>query len=119
MIDNPDQVERLTARLSDTLPLPASATPRLMATLRGRSGTTMITPPCTVTKVYYAGNEGGIVCHLSFKETTGSEVVVASITHLEFDRRLHIAREILAYQKHRTKRLRREGGFGSPLIGLH
>ena len=32
-----------------------------------------------------------------------------SITHLTFDRRLPLAREIAAYQKHRIKRLRRSG----------
>ena len=30
-----------------------------------------------------------------------------SITHLTFDRRLPLAREIAAYQKHRVKRMRR------------
>lgn len=118
MIDNPDQVERLMHRLSDALPLPAFGTPRLLATLRGRRGTATITPRCTVTQVYYAGDEGGIVCHLSFKETIESEVVVASITHLEFDRRLQVAREIATYQKHRTKRLRRQHAFGSALTQI-
>ena len=32
-----------------------------------------------------------------------------SITHLTFDRRLPLAREIAAYQKHRVKRIRRSG----------
>ena len=41
--------------------------------------------------------------------TTG-QCVVVSITYLTFDRRLPLAREIAAYQKHRVKRLRR----GSP-----
>jgi hypothetical protein len=35
-------------------------------------------------------------------------VFVASITHLAFDPRLSVARDIAAYQKHRLKRLRRE-----------
>ena len=37
----------------------------------------------------------------------------ASITHLTFDRRLPLAREIAAYQKHRVKRIRRSSS-GSP-----
>ena len=32
----------------------------------------------------------------------------ASITHLRFDARLPLAREIAAYQRHRVKRLRRQ-----------
>jgi len=35
-------------------------------------------------------------------------VFLVSITHLAFDRRLPVAREIAAYQKHRIKRIRRE-----------
>ena len=118
MIDNPDQVERLMQRLSDALPLPALGTPRLMATLRDRTGTPATTTPCMVTRIDYAGDAGGIMCHLSFNETTESEVVVVSITHLEFDRRLQMAREITAYQKHRSKRLRKGHAFGSALTTI-
>ena len=42
----------------------------------------------------------------------GREVLLVSITHLTFDRRLPLAREIAAYQKHRVKRLRRSGPAG-------
>jgi hypothetical protein len=35
-----------------------------------------------------------------------AEAVFASITHLRFDPRLSFTREIVAYQKHRVKRLR-------------
>jgi len=118
MIDNPDQVERLFQQLRGSLPLQAAGTPRLLATLRQRSITARIRPACTVTRVDYAGDEGGIMCHLAFDEPTATSVVVASITHLEFDRRLQVAREIAAYQKHRTKRLRRQHAFGSAPIDL-
>ena len=113
MIDNPEQVECLMQRMSNMLPLPAFATPRLIATLRNRGGAATITPPCTVTKIDYAGDEGGIVCHLSFKEAAGSDVFIASITHLHFDRPPQVAHEIAAYQKRRTKRLRRGQAFGT------
>jgi hypothetical protein len=35
-------------------------------------------------------------------------VAFASITHLRFDARLPVARDIAAYQKHRVKRLRHQ-----------
>ena len=38
-----------------------------------------------------------------------TEAVFASITHLRFDPRLPLSHEITAYQKHRAKRLRRQG----------
>jgi hypothetical protein len=113
MIDDPEQVESLMQRMRSMLPLPAFATSRLLATLRDRGGAATITAPCTVTKIDYAGDGGGIVCHLAFKEATGSEVFVASITHLHVERPPQVAREIAAYQKRRTKRLRREHAFGS------
>ena len=53
------------------------------------------------------GDEGGIVCRLDFGQDDGEKVFFVSITHLTFDRRLPLAREIAAYQKHRVKRIRR------------
>jgi hypothetical protein len=112
MIDNPDQVEHLLQRLQNVLPLPAFGSPSLIASLREGSSTTKITPSCTVTRIDYAGDEGGIMCHLVFDEEAGPGQVVVSITHLAFDPRLPGAREIAAYQKHRIKRLRRNQALG-------
>ncbi len=83
-------------------------TPRLLATVQEQDPGTPMAAACRVTKVDYAGDEGGIVCHLA--HDGGDEegkLIVTSITHLEFDPRLPLARDIAAYQKHRTKRLRR------------
>jgi hypothetical protein len=104
MIDRPDQVERLMERLRAALPVPARITPELQTTLRQRRGAT-VPADCSVNWISYAGDEGGIVCQLEpCPEPT--EVLLTSITHLRFDPRLPLAREIGAYQKHRLKRLR-------------
>ena len=105
-IDHPDQVERLMDRLGAALPIPARATPELQMSLREQRGAT-IPVNCRVTWISYAGDEGGIVCQLE-AEADAAEVVFASITHLRFDPRLPLAREIAAYQRHRVKRLRRQ-----------
>ena len=63
-----------------------------MANLRGRSSAAKITLDCKVTKVMYAGDEGGIMCHLTFDEEEKEEVFLVSITHLSFDRKLPVAR---------------------------
>jgi hypothetical protein len=107
MIDNPDQVERLLAELRAALPLPARMTPRLLATVQDQAPGTRQAVACRITRVDYAGDEGGIVCHL-VRDGGGEngKLVVTSITHLAFDPRLPLAREIAAYQKHRIKRLR-------------
>jgi len=107
MIDNPAQVERLLQRLQNALPLPAFASPALVGSLRERSSTTNITTRCEVTAISYAGDEGGIMCHLTFHEDASTEGFVVSITHLAFDPRLPVVREVSAYQKHRIKRIRK------------
>ncbi len=61
---------------------------------------------CEITQVHYAGDEGGIVCGLALAADLGGKTVFTSITHLLFDRRMPLAREIAAYQKHRVKRMR-------------
>jgi hypothetical protein len=114
VIDNQDQTERLLRRLTEVLPLSALPTPALIATLRERSSGAKITLNCKVTKVMYMGDEGGIVCHLTFDQEEKHEVFVVSITHLAFDRRLPVAREIAAYQKHRIKRIRRDNTSDAP-----
>jgi hypothetical protein len=107
MIDNQDQVERLLLRLTEVLPLPALVPPALMASLRGQSSTTKLARDCKITEVSYSGDEGGVLCHVTFDDEQKKEIFLVSITHLAFDRRLPVAREIAAYQKHRIKRIRR------------
>ena len=62
---------------------------------------------CTITGLYYMGDEGGIVCKLDLGISVQNQAFV-SITHLRFDPRLPLSRKITAYQKHRVKRLRRQ-----------
>ena len=108
MIDHPDQVDRLLARMRAASPMPARMTPRLLATVQEQDPGTPMVAACRIARVDYAGDEGGIVCHLA-RDGSDEEgkLIVTSITHLEFDPRLPLAREIAAYQKHRIKRLRR------------
>lgn len=106
MIDQIETVERLLARLNEALPIPARITPELQASLCRQTGGA-VPAQCAVTWIYYMGDEGGIVCKLDLGSNAGKEAFT-SITHLRFDPRLPLAREITAYQKHRVKRLRRQ-----------
>ena len=109
MIDNPKQVADLLSKLEAALPLPAIVTSRLAATIRQQSPGASIPKKCHVTWVSNAGDEGGIVCKLAaMGEADDKLEFFTSITHLDFDRRLPLAREIAAYQKHRVKKLRRQ-----------
>jgi hypothetical protein len=109
MIDNPAQVERLLAKLQAALPVPTRLTPEAAAMLQAQHALgRRMAPACSITWVSYAGDEGGIMCGLDFGQET-EPAVVTSITHLRFDPRLALAREITAYQKRRVKRLQRQG----------
>jgi hypothetical protein len=90
------------------LPLAARATPVLLASIRDQSGGIEVSPSCRVTRGHYLGDEGGILCHLAFDADVGPRAFIVSITHLLFDRRNPLAREIASYQKRRVKRLRRD-----------
>jgi len=107
MIDNPLQANLLVAKLNAALPLPATATPPLLAQLHEQAPGRDLSPQCQITGIHYAGDEGGIVCRLGFGHEDDEKVFFVSITHLTFDGRLPLAREIAAYQKHRIKRIRR------------
>jgi len=107
MIDNVAQVERLVTKLNAALPLTANMTPELLATLQAQNPSGKLAPSCAITWISYAGDEGGIMCRLDLGRET-EEAAFASITHLRFDARLPLAREIATYQKHRVKRLRRQ-----------
>jgi hypothetical protein len=110
VIDDLDETGRLLCKLEEALPLAARATPALAASIRERSGGIDVSPFCRVTRVHYLGDEGGILCHLAFDADIGPRAFIVSITHLLFDRRLPLARDIASYQKHRVKRLRRDHG---------
>ncbi len=109
MIDNPDQLIRVIARMRAALPLSAMASPELLGIVRKQSPGKDIPHRVRVTRVDYAGDEGGIVCGLDFGGEGDSRAFFVSITHLIFTHATPLAREIAAYQKHRMKRLRRLG----------
>ena len=107
MIDNPMQVDRLLGRLKEAVPFVARPSPALAAIIRGKAPGLSISPECQVTWVGYAGDDGGIMCHLDLGAASTSEQCVVSLTQLVVRPGTPMAREIGAYQKHRNKRLRR------------
>jgi hypothetical protein len=111
MIDNLEQVEWLVTKMRQHLPLAATMTPQLARIVHDEEPDTASSAQCLVTGVDYSGDPGGIMCRLDCKTSNNSAFVV-SITHLMFDRRQPAAREIAAYQKHRTKRIRRAASIG-------
>ena len=89
------------------LPLSARLTPELRASLVSQNDGALIPENCRITRLHYLGDEGGIVCKLDLGEGVEKDAYV-SITHLRFDPRPPMNRKIIAYQKHRVKRLQRQ-----------
>ena len=53
------------------------------------------------------GDEGGIVCHMVPPD--GGKAAVVSPTHVRVPPSMPLAAEVLRYQKHRVKRLGKQG----------
>lgn len=110
MIDDIEATGRLQAQIEAALPLPARPTPELLTMLRQQNPTMKLAPDCRIVALSYAGDEGGIVCKLDFGEDETRQAAYVSLTHLRFDPRLPLARDIETYQRRRVKRLRRQAG---------
>jgi hypothetical protein len=108
MIDNPGNTERLMSIMKAALPLEARIGSQLAVKLQDRIPDLKPLQRCQITQVFYSGDEGGIVCCLDLLGAAGEEVYLASITHLVFDPKLPLTRQIALYQKHRIKCIRRE-----------
>jgi hypothetical protein len=60
-----------------------------------------------VSDLSYAGDEGGIVCHIVPLDK--KETLFISITHVRMPRTMPLAAAVVDYQKHRVKKLRKQG----------
>jgi hypothetical protein len=67
----------------------------------------VVKPTETVSGVFYLGDEGGISCGI--QPANSDSAVVVSLTHLRVPAKLPFAAAVLAYQKHRVKKLKQQG----------
>jgi hypothetical protein len=112
MIDNPGKTDRLTSEIEASLPLKTRLSPHLKRTLAKQSPVISIPDRCMVIKIYNMGDEGGIACGLDIGGPGTEAPFIVSITHLIFDRRCPLFRQIEAYQRHRVKKLKKQNGRG-------
>jgi hypothetical protein len=112
MIDDPDKTSRLFDALKASLPVEARLRASLIQLLSETNPGLTTPTKCDVVEVFYAGEEGGILCRLQLGQPDDHAAHVVSITHLVFERKLPFFRHIDAYQRHRVKKIKqREGGF--------
>ena len=108
MLDHPEKTARLLAALKAAAPFEVELKPALIHYLQEQNVTAVSGIRQTVWDVSYAGDEGGIVCHLSRSDETGQALVV-SLTHVRVARAMPLVPAVLGYQKHRVKKLKKLG----------
>jgi hypothetical protein len=106
MLDQQEKTLDLIAALKAAVPFEVELTPPLLARLRAENVSSEIAPRQLVREVSYAGDEGGILCHIE-PEGTQKRVIV-SLTHVQIRRTLPFSAAALDYQKHRVKKLKRQ-----------
>jgi hypothetical protein len=103
-IDDPRQVESLLKKMGLHLPIPAEIQRGPANYLRSRGSFIPQHRNVGIQNVFYAGDEGGIMCALSPKDS--KEPVVISLTHLKIPYCHPLEKEIRAYQKARIRKLK-------------
>jgi hypothetical protein len=86
MLDHPEKTPKLLAALKAAVPFEVELTERLVNQLRAQHHAGADQKHHTVSDLSYAGDEGGIVCHIVPPEK--QEVLVVSLTQLHVPCRL-------------------------------
>jgi hypothetical protein len=108
MLDHPEKTTRLLAALKAAAPFEVELTGRLVKYLRVQGDALTDQTRRIVSDLSYAGDEGGIVCHMLPSKEGGSALVV-SLTQVHVLRSLPFAAAVADYQKHRVKKLKKQG----------
>jgi hypothetical protein len=107
MLDNPERTTRLLAALKAAVPFEVDLMERLVKQLRAQHDAVADQTHHTVSDLSYAGDEGGIVCHMAPSEAGGALVV--SLTQVRVPHSMPLATAVTDYQKHRVKKLKKQG----------
>jgi hypothetical protein len=107
MLDNPKKTEPLMAALKKAVPFEVELMPALVKRFQAENIATLNEIRQTVSDVSYAGDDGGIVCHIVPLDQ--KEALIISITHVRVPRTMPLAAAVVDYQKHRVKKLRKQG----------
>jgi hypothetical protein len=107
MLDNPEKTARLLDALKRAAPFEVDLPPMVIKQLQADKVDAGHQTRQTVSDLSYLGDEGGIMCHIV---PPGDEAaIIISLTHVRVSRSMPFATAVLSYQKHRVKKLRRQG----------
>jgi hypothetical protein len=110
MLDNPEKTARLLAALKAAVPFEVELMPAVVKQLRAERFAHADRTHRTVSDLSYLGDEGGIVCHIAPPDE--QRALFISLTHVRMPRTMPLAAAVLGYQKHRVKKLRKQGHIG-------
>ena len=108
MLDKPETTAQLIAALKAAVPFEINLTPEVVKQLQAENGANPVQTYRTVSDLSYAGDEGGIVCHIVPLDE--KQALFISLTHVRMPRSMPLARAVADYQKHRVKKLKKQGG---------
>src|SRR5262249_17161587 len=107
MLDNPEKTARLLAALKAAVPFEVDLTPAVVEQLQSEHVANADQIRRIVSDLSYAGDEGGIVCHIVPLDK--QEELFISLTHVRMPRTMPLAAAVADYQKHRVKKLKKQG----------
>ena len=106
MLDDPKKTAQLMTELKAAVPFKVELTPWLIKQLHAQDDEIANATEHVVSDLSYAGDEGGIVCHIA---RAAREMLVVSLTHVLVQRSMPFAAAVGKYQKHRVKKLKKQG----------
>ena len=93
MLDNPKKTEPLLAALKATVPFEVELMPALIKYLQAKNIAAVNESHHMVSDVSYAGDEGGIVCHIV--PSGRQEALIVSLTHVRVPRTMSLASAVV------------------------
>ncbi len=106
MLDDPEKTARLLVALKAAVPFEVDLTPELVKGLQSENISDAANTHRIVSDLSYAGDEGGILCRIVLPD---GRALVVSITHIRIPLTMPLAKAVVDYQKHRVKKLRKQG----------
>ena len=106
MLDNPEKTARLLAALKGAVPFDVELTPAVVKQLQSEKFAHADQTHRTVSDLSYAGDEGGILCHIV--PPNEQRALFISLTHIRMPRTMPLAAAVFDYQEHRMKKLKKQ-----------
>jgi hypothetical protein len=106
MLDDPEKTARLLAALKATVPFEVELVPSLVQYLQAQHIVIADQAHYTVSGLSYAGDEGGIVCHIDSSKK--EEALVVSITQVRVPGSMPLAAAVADYHNHRVEKLKKQ-----------